>query len=124
MQPFVCPQCGHRSSYNPWVESAHCPQCGYEPSTDGPVSPLAPERVSSSQDLDRFFSQLDDATTMTPSRDEPVTRIYSLTKEMAPHYIMLVRVDDYLYTFANDARIVIEICGTDVHIWNWDAWAA
>ena len=32
MQDFVCPQCGHKSSYNPWQESAHCPNCGYQPS--------------------------------------------------------------------------------------------
>jgi len=31
MQTFTCPQCGHESTYDPWVESAHCDQCGYTP---------------------------------------------------------------------------------------------
>jgi DNA-directed RNA polymerase subunit RPC12/RpoP len=32
MQDFVCPQCGHKSTFDPWQESAHCPNCGYQPS--------------------------------------------------------------------------------------------
>ena len=32
MQTFFCPQCGHQSSYDPWVESARCGRCGYMPS--------------------------------------------------------------------------------------------
>jgi predicted RNA-binding Zn-ribbon protein involved in translation (DUF1610 family) len=32
MQTFTCPNCGHESTYDPWVESAHCDRCGYEPS--------------------------------------------------------------------------------------------
>jgi hypothetical protein len=28
MQAFICPQCSQRSSFDPWVESAHCPLCG------------------------------------------------------------------------------------------------
>jgi len=31
MQTFVCPQCGHGSTYDPWVESARCAHCGYTP---------------------------------------------------------------------------------------------
>lgn len=31
MQRFICPECGHESTYDPWTESAHCPQCGYTP---------------------------------------------------------------------------------------------
>jgi predicted RNA-binding Zn-ribbon protein involved in translation (DUF1610 family) len=31
MQTFICPECGHESTYDPWVESAHCDQCGYKP---------------------------------------------------------------------------------------------
>lgn len=29
--PFHCPDCGHTSSYDPWVGPAHCPVCGYSP---------------------------------------------------------------------------------------------
>ncbi len=36
MQPFTCPQCGHESSFDPWIESAHCPRCGFVPPTHGP----------------------------------------------------------------------------------------
>lgn len=32
-QPFICPECGHRSTYDPWVDSARCPQCGFAPPT-------------------------------------------------------------------------------------------
>jgi len=34
MQTFVCPRCGHQSSYDPWVESAHCTHCGHVPPRD------------------------------------------------------------------------------------------
>jgi Zn ribbon nucleic-acid-binding protein len=33
MQPFVCPQCGHRSSFDPWAGAARCPRCGFVPGT-------------------------------------------------------------------------------------------
>jgi DNA-directed RNA polymerase subunit RPC12/RpoP len=36
MQPFICPQCGHQSGFDPWVESARCPECGFSPPADGP----------------------------------------------------------------------------------------
>jgi predicted RNA-binding Zn-ribbon protein involved in translation (DUF1610 family) len=35
MQPFLCPQCGHRSEFDPWAGSAHCPRCGFTPPTSG-----------------------------------------------------------------------------------------
>ena len=31
MQPFVCPQCGHRSAFDPWQGAAHCERCGFTP---------------------------------------------------------------------------------------------
>ncbi|MBN1955472.1 MAG: hypothetical protein JW900_10535 [Anaerolineae bacterium] len=31
MQTFLCPACGHSSTYDPWVESARCDNCGYTP---------------------------------------------------------------------------------------------
>jgi DNA-directed RNA polymerase subunit RPC12/RpoP/predicted RNA-binding Zn-ribbon protein involved in translation (DUF1610 family) len=34
MQDFVCPRCGHKSTFDPWKESAHCPHCGYRPSPE------------------------------------------------------------------------------------------
>ncbi|MBN1889101.1 MAG: hypothetical protein JW850_14000 [Thermoflexales bacterium] len=37
MQTFVCPDCGHKSEYDPWIEPAHCPQCGYKPPVDAPL---------------------------------------------------------------------------------------
>lgn len=32
MEPFICPQCVHRSSFNPYEGPARCPRCGYSPS--------------------------------------------------------------------------------------------
>ncbi len=32
-QAFFCPQCGHRTFYDPWVESARCERCGFGPPT-------------------------------------------------------------------------------------------
>jgi hypothetical protein len=32
MQTFICPECSHKSTYDPWTESACCPQCGFAPS--------------------------------------------------------------------------------------------
>lgn len=31
MQAFICPECGHQTTFDPWIESAHCSQCGYTP---------------------------------------------------------------------------------------------
>lgn len=31
MQAYVCGQCGHSSSYDPWTETARCSHCGYTP---------------------------------------------------------------------------------------------
>lgn len=28
---FVCPECGHRTVFDPWSESARCPRCGFTP---------------------------------------------------------------------------------------------
>jgi hypothetical protein len=40
-QAFVCPECAHHSTYDPWVASACCPQCGFSPSaSDGPAPEL------------------------------------------------------------------------------------
>jgi len=31
MSHFVCPECGYKSEFDEWGESAVCPKCGYEP---------------------------------------------------------------------------------------------
>jgi DNA-directed RNA polymerase subunit RPC12/RpoP len=31
MQPFVCPQCGHQTTYDPWAGPARCPRCDFTP---------------------------------------------------------------------------------------------
>ncbi len=31
MEPFICPQCAHKSSYDPHKGPARCPRCGYSP---------------------------------------------------------------------------------------------
>jgi LSD1 subclass zinc finger protein len=33
MQPFICPDCGHQSTFDPLVSSALCPRCGFAPPT-------------------------------------------------------------------------------------------
>jgi Zn finger protein HypA/HybF involved in hydrogenase expression len=32
VEPFICPQCAHKSSFDPYKGSARCPRCGYSPS--------------------------------------------------------------------------------------------
>ena len=50
MQTFVCPQCGHQSSFDPWIESARCRQCGYTPPKRARLrGQRACQRVSSHQ---------------------------------------------------------------------------
>lgn len=34
MQPFVCPECGRHSSFDPWAAGVCCPECGYTPAAD------------------------------------------------------------------------------------------
>jgi hypothetical protein len=41
MQTFTCPKCGHKSTYDPWQQSAHCPNCGYAPSPGPKPSSVA-----------------------------------------------------------------------------------
>jgi LSD1 subclass zinc finger protein len=31
VEPFICPQCAHKSSFDPHKGSARCPRCGYSP---------------------------------------------------------------------------------------------
>ena len=31
MQTFICPECGHTSTYDPWAETARCSKCGHTP---------------------------------------------------------------------------------------------
>jgi LSD1 subclass zinc finger protein len=38
MQPFICPDCGHQSTFDPLVASALCPRCGFTPPTGGRMS--------------------------------------------------------------------------------------
>jgi len=40
MEPFICPQCVHRSSFNPYKGPARCPRCGYSPSIGAQSSKL------------------------------------------------------------------------------------
>ena len=35
MQTFFCPRCGHRGTFDPWVESVQCANCGHTPPKDG-----------------------------------------------------------------------------------------
>jgi DNA-directed RNA polymerase subunit RPC12/RpoP len=37
MQPFVCPECGRHSSFDPWASPVRCPECGYTPAADESV---------------------------------------------------------------------------------------
>ena len=46
MQPFVCPQCGYKSAFDPWVESARCPKCGYIPLEGSQPPPPRPAQES------------------------------------------------------------------------------
>lgn len=39
MQPFICPQCSHKSEFDPLKGSAVCPRCGYTPPMDRRVVP-------------------------------------------------------------------------------------
>jgi DNA-directed RNA polymerase subunit RPC12/RpoP len=114
MQTFICPICGQGSTFDPWVESALCPNCGYTPAAAGTTG--EPQRVASKPDLNRLPSRLDGLADPTRIPGDPVTRLYNFSKEMVPNYIMLVRVDDHLYTFGDDARTVIAVCGTDLRV--------
>jgi ribosomal protein L37AE/L43A len=102
MQTFICPECGHKSFFDPWVESAHCPQCGYTPRPPG-------------EQPEGFMDQYGESI---PIAREELTRIYKTTKEMASTrgFIILVRRDDHLYTFGEDALRLIKILGPGVQV--------
>ena len=102
-QTFICPQCGWRSTYDPWVESARCPKCGYTPTADP-------------QALERTPLSADQYAGVVPSRRDPLIDIYLTAKENVPNVIVLVRMDDALYTFEGDAQVVLEVCGTEAQV--------
>jgi DNA-directed RNA polymerase subunit RPC12/RpoP len=60
MQPFTCSQCGHGSTFDPRVESAHCPRCGYAPAPQGRVSRHGRKRTGlrGSASHQRFLDEL------------------------------------------------------------------
>jgi predicted RNA-binding Zn-ribbon protein involved in translation (DUF1610 family) len=114
MQTFICPQCGCRSTYDPWVESAHCLDCGYKPT--GKEWLQKANEISSSQDLDRFVSDIDRLTDKDRIRPDIIAQIYNGTKDIVSGYIIMVRMDDHLYTFDEDAQKLIELCGADLQV--------
>jgi LSD1 subclass zinc finger protein len=70
MQTFTCPQCGHESTYDPWVESAHCAECGYEPTQGRRIThhPSARRETATHQPLlDELLAHWND--THTPDLD-------------------------------------------------------
>jgi Zn finger protein HypA/HybF involved in hydrogenase expression len=40
MEPFICPQCVHKSSFDPYKGPAQCPRCGYSPAVGQQVAKL------------------------------------------------------------------------------------
>jgi hypothetical protein len=102
MQIFICPECGHKSFFDPWVESANCPRCKYIPPPPG---------TQPSGFVDQFGEKI-------PIAREQITQIYQNTKRgaAARSYIILVRRDDHLYTFGEDAVRVIKVLGTETQV--------
>jgi ribosomal protein S27E len=100
MPAFMCPECGHKSTYRR-REPAYCPRCGYVPSPEG------------SKSLRDLFSALG---LRLKAETLPVTQIvqmYTFMKEQNPDKIILIRQEDALYAFGDDARIVAQVCGSN-----------
>lgn len=100
MQTFICPECGHKSLFDPWIESAHCTRCNYTP------PPLGV--------LQKDFT--DQSEVKFQIAREEITQIYKISKRRAParSFIVLVRRDDYLYTFGEDAKKLLKVLGRGV----------
>jgi ribosomal protein S27AE len=100
MQTFICPQCGHKSIFDPWIESARCTRCNYSPP---PLGTLSRDNADQSD----FKFQI--------AREE-ISQIYKTTKRRAParSFIVLVRRDDHLFTFGQDAKKMIKVLGRGV----------
>ena len=59
MEPFICPQCAHRSSFNPYEGPAHCPRCGYSPSLGRQADkPIARSKEPRSEHTPRARNEL------------------------------------------------------------------
>ena len=70
MQTFTCPNCGHESAYDPWIESAHCDECGYEPIAQGMLAAhrRRPKREPATHQplLDELLAHWNDTHTPDP----------------------------------------------------------
>jgi DNA-directed RNA polymerase subunit RPC12/RpoP len=74
MQMFLCPQCGHKSEYDPWKGSARCPKCGYEPAEGAPIRGRVPLKRDTYQPfLDELLAHWDNTATPDPSFRLPTT---------------------------------------------------
>ncbi|MEW5872740.1 MAG: hypothetical protein AB1894_26005 [Chloroflexota bacterium] len=98
MQTFICPQCGAKSSYDPWLESAQCKVCGYAPPPPGskPVSELLASQAA-------LVKKRDDG--------QEVLDLYRQGKAFAPDFIILVERGEDFYTFGEDAERLAGVCG-------------
>lgn len=102
MSTFVCPECGHRSTYDPWDEAAHCRRCGYT------LSSMERELACD------LFPSLDLPRNAGALSAETIGEMYRYLKEQFPGKIALIRRGDFLYAFGDDARTVAEVCGSDL----------
>lgn len=102
MSVFACPECRHRSTYDPWDETVHCRRCGYTPS---------PMERKLARDL---FPSLDLSHDAGALSVETISTMYRYLKEQFPGKIALIRRGDLLYAFGDDAQTVAEICGSDL----------
>jgi DNA-directed RNA polymerase subunit RPC12/RpoP len=97
MQTFTCPECGFESTFDPLLESAHCPKCGFTrqlPDRPDTAELLAPSHLLAGR--------------------EPVVDLYQSAKKEAPFTVILVRQDDRLYTFGEDAQALARVFGRGV----------
>ncbi len=76
MQMFLCPQCGHKSEYDPWAGPARCPKCGYTPAEGAPVGEPVPLKRDAYQPfLDQLLAHWSGTFTPDASFQLPTTAL-------------------------------------------------
>ena len=80
MQPFICPQCGHESAFDPWTESAHCSECGFRPLKRVRMAGRLPKEKTGTHQwfLDELLSHWNGTHTPDPLFD-PITSELAVT---------------------------------------------
>ena len=89
LQPFICPECGRESAFDPWLTSARCPYCGHGPPWRPEPDARQPTRLAADDHsfLDELISHwngshIADTSVAPPTRESAVAFLQQYLRAM------------------------------------------